>query len=265
MNELIIKYKDSEGNVTDRRISEIAQEGPGAISAFCHLRQEKRTFNIKHILYAVNPDSGEIMDDLYKCFGLPSPDENKHLTSAIEPSLISKIPGHSSEAYKGQRNKEKYEIFKHFRHPAIADLFKNRLFALFDHQCYKCGQIADLDIDHHVPMVLGGHLVPGNLVTLCKRCNNRKRDLHPEEFYSQEELSRLKPILEKQFKVFNFEFDWNLWNTDPKEYLLFLGVDPILVSEMFTNPDHRYFVEPPSPDICITISVDISEILKSKP
>ena len=140
---------DGEGKVTERRISDIAPEGSSAIIAFCHLRQEMRTFIIKRILFAAYPDTGEIVEDLYKCFGLPAPEDNKKSTIIINPSFISKIPGHSSEAYKGQRNKEKYKLFKRFQYPVIINLYKNKLFALFNYKYYKCEQTGDLDIDHH--------------------------------------------------------------------------------------------------------------------
>src|SRR3990170_7226536 len=117
----------------------------------------------------------------------------------------------SKEIYKDQRRKEKIELFKHFRLRLIEDLYKNKFFSLFNHQCFKCGikekplpEIGKppiLCIDHHIPKVLAGHLVPGNLVALCRGCNNKKHDKSPEEFYTPEELKKLKPILEKQSDI----------------------------------------------------------------
>ncbi|MCR4347895.1 MAG: HNH endonuclease [Sulfuricaulis sp.] len=256
--DLIIKYEDSEGNVTERRISEIVPEGPSTISAFCHLRQERRTFVVRRILSAVYPDTDKKVEDLNKCFSLPLADNKTEISSRIEQPVIS-IPGHSNEAYKGQRNKEKRDLFKRFGYPVVANLYKNKLFALFEYQCFKCGSNDFLDIDHHIPMVLGGHLVPGYLVALCKKCNNKKLDLHPEDFYTPEELSRLEPILKKQTELFEFEFDWKRWKEDRKGYLLSLGIDPNLVNEVLNNPNHRYYIEPPSQMPSVTISIKISE------
>ena len=73
------------------------------------------------------------------------------------------------------------------------------------------GQPPSLCIDHHIPMILGGHLVPGNLVAFCRNCNNKKHEQPPGEFYTREELVKLKPILEKQREIFVFTFDWNYY------------------------------------------------------
>jgi 5-methylcytosine-specific restriction endonuclease McrA len=180
------------------------------------------------------------------------------------------MKNNSKEIYRGQRGKEKRELFKRFRLRAIEDIYKNKFFALFSHRCFKCGvkekpyseigQPPVLCIDHHIPMTLGGHLIPGNLVALCRSCNNKKLDRPPEEFYTPEELDKLKPILEKQCNVFVFTFDSNYWNLDKKGYLISLGVEPNLVHELLYNHEHPDYIGMPSDGIGITISVNIADI-----
>jgi len=177
----------------------------------------------------------------------------------------------SEELYKWQRGKEKKELFKRFRFRAIEEIYKKEFFNLFDNKCFKCGvkekphpEIGKppvLCIDHHIPMVLGGHLVPGNLVSLCRKCNNKKHDSPPEEFYTIEELESLKPLLKQEQEIFNFNFDWELWDKDRKEYLLSLGVEPSLVQELLYNSDHRDFIGLPSDNITVTFKIDINTIL----
>lgn len=179
------------------------------------------------------------------------------------------MKNNSKEIYKGQRTKEKRELFKHFRIPAIADIYKNKFFALFGHRCFKCGikekpysEIGKppiLCMDHHVPMILGGHLIPGNLVALCRNCNNKKRDLRPEEFYSAKELEDLQPILERQRDIFVFTFDWNYWNQDREGYLLSLGIEPNLVHELLYNHEHPDYIGMQSDNIGIIISINIAD------
>jgi 5-methylcytosine-specific restriction endonuclease McrA len=178
------------------------------------------------------------------------------------------------ETYKGQRGKEKRQLFDRFRFRVIEDIYKNRFFALFDHQCFKCGakekphpeigQPPILCIDHHIPMMLGGHLVPGNLVALCRSCNNKKHDRPPEEFYTPDELDKLKPFLEKQCDVFKFCFDWSHWNRDRKGYLVSLGIDPWLADEVLNNPNRLDYIGPATPPedaLSIEFSIDLSDLL----
>jgi len=176
----------------------------------------------------------------------------------------------SKEIYKGQRGKEKRELFKRFKLRAIEDVYINKFFTLFEHRCFKCGikekphpefgQPPILCIDHHIPMILGGHLVPGNLVALCRNCNNQKHDHPPENFYTPEELDKLKPILEKQRDIFVFTFDWNYWKQDRQGYLLSLGVEPDLVHELLYNKEHPDYIGLESENVGITISVNIADM-----
>lgn len=173
----------------------------------------------------------------------------------------------SAETYPGQRSKEKYELFKRFRLRAIEDVYKKKFFASFDNRCFKCGveekpykeigQPPVLCIDHHIPMVLGGHLVPGNLVALCRSCNELKLDLPPEEFYTPSELERPGKILEQQEDILSFTFDWNSWHEDRGIYLISLGVEAELVHELLINPGHPDFIGNESKIIGITITVDV--------
>lgn len=141
----------------------------------------------------------------------------------------------SSEVYPGQRSKEKRELFRPYQLRVIEDFYKYRFFELFGNCCFKCGmpekarqEIGSppiLCIDHHLPMALGGHLTPGNLVSLCRECNQRKLDKHPSEFYTLEELARLQPLLDTQQRLLDFSFNWEQWRQNREAYLLSVGID----------------------------------------
>jgi len=51
--------------------------------------------------------------------------------------------------------------------------------------CHWCGRSVapdELTMDHIVPLTRGGRSVKGNLVTACKQCNNKKKQLLPMEW-----------------------------------------------------------------------------------
>ncbi|WP_407713238.1 HNH endonuclease [Comamonas testosteroni] len=173
----------------------------------------------------------------------------------------------SVELYPGQRQKERRQLFSRFAIPAVEAVYREKFFALFGTRCFKCGQpetyvqgtrgLKVLCIDHHVPMAHGGHLVPGNLVSLCRRCNGTKLDQDPEAFYTAEELSRLQPFLDRQHELFNFVFDWDAWRADPAGYLIGLGVSPTLVGQLLHDEDHPDFLGMPEKDHDASMSVPI--------
>ncbi len=128
----------------------------------------------------------------------------------------------------------------------------------------EIGKPPVLCIDHHIPMALGGHLVPGNLVALCRNCNNKKLDLPPEEFYIPDELDWLKPIFDQHEDVFSFTFNWDAWHEDREAYLVSLGVEAGLVQELLTNPEPPDFVGTARDDVGFTITIDLHDLYKDE-
>jgi 5-methylcytosine-specific restriction endonuclease McrA len=180
--------------------------------------------------------------------------------------LLTTMTKQSTEAYPGQRGSEKRKLFEPFRVRVIKDVYRSRFFASFQNKCFKCGLPEKvkqeysappaLCIDHHVPMFLGGHLVPGNLVALCRDCNNRKRDRPPIDFYTEDELSRLKPFLDSQEELFAFKFNWLRWQEDRKTYLLDVGVKPEIVQAVLTDENHLHFVGIANKNAGMIISIE---------
>jgi hypothetical protein len=172
----------------------------------------------------------------------------------------------STEKYPGQRNKEKRELFRPFRLHVIEDLYKRRFFDHFGNCCFKCGKPEkrkqeigappNLYIDHHIPMALGGHLIPGNLVALCRKCNNLKRDKAAGEFYTGQELASLQPLLDAQKELFSFAFDWGKWREDREGYLLEPGVDPNTVYAALHEEYYAGHIGTDTDRIGVTIRLD---------
>ncbi len=91
ITELRIKYCDNDGNVTERQVSDIAPEGMDSINAFCHLRQERRTFRIEKIVCAIHPETGEIIENLYKLFPPPNSTSGRGTISSITIPILPAI------------------------------------------------------------------------------------------------------------------------------------------------------------------------------
>ncbi len=171
------------------------------------------------------------------------------------------VPANPKEVLR-RRGKDKRELFKPFRLAILEDHARKRFHDLFGNQCFNPGPLV---MDHHVPIVLGGRLIPGNIVTLCRDCNNRKGDRPPEVFYTAAELERLRPFPLGQAPVFEFEFDREAWESDREAYLVSLGLDPALIREALTDPNHRFHIPPrdDSEGLEVVITIDNKVILES--
>lgn len=60
-------------------------------------------------------------------------------------------------------------------------LTRHHLFRRDGFECQYCGSRKDLTIDHVVPTSRGGTHAWTNVTTACRKCNNRKGDMLPEE------------------------------------------------------------------------------------
>jgi len=90
-------------------------------------------------------------------------------------------------------------------------IYKRKFFALFGNKCCYCGTPEQppssgdwsvLCLGQYVPRGLGGHLVPGNLVSLCKSCVSKRRNQHPKDFYTTDQLEHIQPLLDKERDIF---------------------------------------------------------------
>lgn len=81
-----IQYKDYAGNISERTISGIEKNEIASINAYCHLRQEHRTFNLNNVILMVDIDTGEIINPWVACGLHLIPNTNKlSLTAVLHP------------------------------------------------------------------------------------------------------------------------------------------------------------------------------------
>ena len=84
MTRMHLTYRNGDGIVSERSISDWTPDGEDAVDAYCHLRNERRTFKLQSILRAVDEDTGEVVGNLWRCFGL---DRAANGTVRIEAAL----------------------------------------------------------------------------------------------------------------------------------------------------------------------------------
>ena len=89
---------------------------------------------------------------------------------------------------------------------------KKNIFERFEYKCFNCGSKKDLTLDHHYPLAKGYGLKTTdgnyNVVLLCSKCNKKKSNKMPEDFYTTNQLQILsqkygigKDILEKSLDI----------------------------------------------------------------
>lgn len=72
---------------------------------------------------------------------------------------------------------------------------REKIYHKFGNQCFKCKSKENLSLDHHIPMSKGGKTRRNNVVVLCFKCNNKKDNLLPKEFYNKRELDNITFLL----------------------------------------------------------------------
>ena len=77
------------------------------------------------------------------------------------------------------------------------------------HYCQKKFQIAELTMDHVIPVGRGGHSNKGNIVVACKPCNTNKKHLTPAEMILQSQSAANSSTEESDDDFIPFSDDEN--------------------------------------------------------
>jgi 5-methylcytosine-specific restriction endonuclease McrA len=72
--------------------------------------------------------------------------------------------------------------------------YEELVFAVFGKRCVACGSDDDVVLDHHHPLK-AGHPLLHNAVPLCRRCNAKKCNKPPSEFYDGWKLAEIAVLL----------------------------------------------------------------------
>ena len=172
MTELIIRYKDGEGNVTERRISDFVPVGPETVFAFCHLRQEKRSFRIPSIVYAAYPETGEVIENLYKFFGMSLAEDGRERLCSITTPILPAIKALKSFSMQirgtAMRKRERTHIVRFIQQNADVSNYSEEEIDNWFHKLW-CGDVYkyyDGDTSEYLDLL---RQIPHQLMNKCRQ------------------------------------------------------------------------------------------------
>lgn len=246
-------YRDEARNIVDVVMTGFVPFGDEEFSALPLDSEYMRPLSYEQVEQAVDIETGEEISIREVCGARPLPGP-----LGMPPERRSRPMGknrsRSGELHKGQRRKDSDAFLYRYRQEVIWNHFRNKLIQSFNGRCFACGTPDGLQLDHHIPLIKGGKREPGCIVLLCAQCNLMKSDYAPSEFYSQAELDALGPLLAKQQRILMFEYDRERWSSDPAGYMRDIGISPLLVGEVMSNPAHPWAVSSVPP---VTYSITV--------
>ena len=254
MLTLRVHYREDDDSPSESVMTRFVPFGDDRCSALPVQGNFMRPMFYDRIIEACDVETNEVISMRELC-GVRPPPGPITARPLRQSRPRGKQQGHGSEIFKGQRRKDSNEFFMRYRHDVIWNHFRNQLIGLFNGRCFACDSPQDLQLDHHVPLIRGGRREPGNIVMLCIWCNLGKWDYPPEDFYSTNELTYLAPLLAQEAEALAFTFDSERWTADPYRYLHDIGINPLLIHEVITNPDHLWSVSV-TPPIQFVITAD---------
>lgn len=241
MRKLHVRYQEEDGIVSNRVMTGFVPFGDQSCSAQILGKDHMQPLTYDRILDAWDSETGVRISVRELCGAPPLPGP---LTAVPKRKDRPRGKKRVAEAkfVKAQRRQDSNNFYFRYRHEVIWNHFRNKLLELFDGCCFACGSPECLQMDHHVPFSVGGRREPGNIVMLCDKCNVKKHDYLPEEFYSDDELCCLAPLLARESEVLAFRFDEERWKVGPYSYLCEIGVNPRLVKEVMENSLHPWAI-----------------------
>jgi hypothetical protein len=90
MAAIVLKYRSSDGIVSERIVTDWRPDGDDAIDAYCDLRSERRTLKLMSILAATDGETGEVLTNPWRVFGLDrTNDGTERLNSVLADRLVA--------------------------------------------------------------------------------------------------------------------------------------------------------------------------------
>ena len=91
MASVLITYLDSGDDLTKRTISDWEIMDDRVVLAFCHLREDERSFSLSRIISVADSESGETYDNVYDFFGVTRPERPINNIKLLVAELLPAI------------------------------------------------------------------------------------------------------------------------------------------------------------------------------
>ncbi|AMO37170.1 HNH endonuclease [Thauera humireducens] len=239
MRTLTVRYRETRRKVVQEKMTAFVPYGAEQFSALAPEDRHMHLIRFDQVESAFDSKTGELISLRELCGAQPLPGApfNVHRPQSRPKGRKRSLQAKDA---KQARRQDREAFLDRYGYGVIWNHFRNELISLFRGRCFACGCSGDLQLDHHIPFSAGGRREPGNIVMLCYKCNAQKWDYDPSEYYSAKELELLTGLLEEERKVIGFVFCNDRWLDDPIAYLHEIGINPLLLCEVTTNPDHQW-------------------------
>ena len=170
MSEILIRYRDGGGEISERRISDLRLVDETTIDAFCHLRKARRPFKIDRIVHAVNPDTGETLNPFQLIdvgsVGAPRPSIKSLLWQALPAIKALKFFTLST---RGFRHRERERVAQFVQETADLSAYSKEEIGEWVHKLW-CGDLYtywDGDTAEYTETLQN---IPSALLNRCRDC-----------------------------------------------------------------------------------------------
>lgn len=187
MLKYAIDYIDSDGELSQRVISDIHTEGKDFIDAYCHLRNDRRLFKMKNILLMSNAETGEIVSDIWREFGLDISADGRRSIDSILFACIGAIKALKffSLTTRGFAKRERGWIVEFVKdQPGMEAYSESEIEDWL--QSLWCGDVHEYRSGNFQEYKLILNAIPTNMMPKCKEvavkiaAGSKRREIDPE-------------------------------------------------------------------------------------
>lgn len=163
---IYVKYQDGTGTATEREISDLRKETDKTIDAFCHLRNDRRSFNLDRIIRSVAVDTGELLNPYQLVPLMRHPESLDSLTWKGRQAI--KALKFFSLTTRGFSKRERQHLNKFVKELVALPQSDEEISEwVYDLWCADLYQYRDGDVEEYRGLL---EHIPNSLLEACRAC-----------------------------------------------------------------------------------------------